>query len=531
VAAEQTGMSRATVLALAAMGIAVVVVANDFTALSVALPAIEKQFDTDVSTVQWVINAYALTFGVLIVVGGRLADIFGRKRIFIVGAIIFAGFSLLGGLAQETWWLISARALMGIGGALMWPAILGMTYAVLPDNKAGLAGGIILGAAGFGNAMGPLIGGALTDALSWRWIFFLNIPIAAIGVAATWYAIHVAEPKVADRRIDYGGVATLSIGLVALLVALDQVTDWGWGDSRIIALLAICVVLLAAFAFVERRMGLTALVPRDILRSRNFSAAALAVLMMSATFFAALLFLPQFMQKILGYTPIKAGVGLLPMMVTFAVASFVAGPLFERLGGKLIVSLGAVAIAVGMFLLSRLGEDSGYSELVPGMVTMGLGIGIFYSSVTTAAITALAPERSGLAGGIVYMCQIAGGSVGLAVNTTIFSSRADSNLDAHIARLAKPLTDAQADLAHGILVGTNSAKAVLAQVGPSVGHELTTLVRHAFVSGMNTAFTLDAALAAAALVISVAFVGGRVARPHLHRPGPHHHHLVHVRSE
>ena len=154
-------------------------------------------------------------------------------------------------------------------------------------------------------------------------------------------------------------------------------TEWGWGDSRIIALLAICVVLLAAFAFVERRMGLTALVPRDILRSRNFSAAALAVLMMSATFFAALLFLPQFMQKILGYTPIKAGVGLLPMMVTFAVASFVAGPLFERLGGKLIVSLGAVAIAVGMFLLSRLGENSGYSELVPGMVTMGLGIGLF----------------------------------------------------------------------------------------------------------------------------------------------------------
>src|SRR5262252_9005908 len=161
-----------------AMGVAVFIVANDFTALAVALPAIEKQFDSDVSTVQWVINAYALTFGVLIVVGGRLADMFGRKRIFLLGAAVFAGFSLLGGFAQSADWLIGCRALMGVGGALMWPAILGMTYAALPESKAGLAGGLILGAAGIGNAVGPMFGGILTEALSWRWIFFMNVPIA-----------------------------------------------------------------------------------------------------------------------------------------------------------------------------------------------------------------------------------------------------------------------------------------------------------------------------------------------------------------
>ena len=204
------------------MGIAVLIIANDFSALTVALPAIEKEFDTDVGTVQWVINAYALTFGVLIVAGGRLADIFGRKRIFLIGTAIFAGFSLLGGAAQDTSWLIACRALMGIGGAMMWPAILGMTYAALPESRAGLAGGLILGAAGIGNAIGPMVGGLLTDLLSWRWIFFVNVPIAAFGALVTWLAIHQTEPQQSDRRIDYSGVASLSLGLVSLLVALDR---------------------------------------------------------------------------------------------------------------------------------------------------------------------------------------------------------------------------------------------------------------------------------------------------------------------
>ncbi len=180
------GLDRATLLALGAMALAVFVIANDITALSVALPDIENDFDADVSTVQWVINAYALIFGVLIVTGGRLADMFGRKRLFFIGAAIFALFSVLGGAAQDEIWLIVCRALMGIGGAIMWPAALGMTYDTLPEDKAGLAGGLIIGVAGFGNAAGPLLGGALTEALSWRAILYLNLPIAAIACFATW---------------------------------------------------------------------------------------------------------------------------------------------------------------------------------------------------------------------------------------------------------------------------------------------------------------------------------------------------------
>jgi EmrB/QacA subfamily drug resistance transporter len=507
---EPRALDRKTTLALVAMGLAVFIVANDFTALAVALPAMEKQFDTDVGTVQWVINAYALTFGVLIVVGGRLADIFGRKRIFIVGASIFAGFSVLGGAAQDTAWLISCRALMGIGGALMWPAILGMTFAALPESRAGLAGGLILGAAGIGNAVGPMFGGVLTDALSWRWIFFVNLPIAALGVAATWFAIHQREPEPTDRRIDYGGVATLSIGLVSLLVALDQVTDWGWGDARIVALLAICAALLVGFAFVERRMGEAALIPRDVIANRDFATACLAVLLMSAVFFATLLYLPQFMQKILGYSPLRSGVGLVPMMGTFALTSFAAGPLYERLGAKLIVSLGCAAIAVGVLLLSLVGRDSGYGGLVVGMLVLGIGIGLFYSSITTASVTALDASRAGLAGGIVYMFQIAGGSVGLGLNTTIFTSSSKGDLNDHLGEVGANVTATQSDLVHGILAGTASGRQVLAQFSSGVAHRLSSLVRDAFVAGLHTAFRLDAALAFCALAVAVVFVGGRL---------------------
>jgi EmrB/QacA subfamily drug resistance transporter len=340
------GLDRATLLALGAMALAVFVIANDITALSVALPDIENDFNSDVTTVQWVINAYALIFGVLIVTGGRLADMFGRRRLFFIGAAIFALFSVLGGAAQDEWWLIVCRGLMGIGGAIMWPAALGMTYDVLPEDKAGLAGGLIIGVAGFGNAAGPLLGGALTEALSWRAIMYLNLPIAAIACFATWRAIDESKSDTGRERIDYPGIASLSVGLIALLVALDQVTAWGWGDPRILGLFALCVLLLVAFAVHERRAGSWALIPRDVMANVDFRAACLATLMMSAVFFAALLFLPQFFQKILGYGPLEAGAGLLPMMAVFAVTSFVAGGLYERLGAKLIVSAGAVSLAL-----------------------------------------------------------------------------------------------------------------------------------------------------------------------------------------
>ena len=405
------------------MGLSVVVIANDFTAMNVALTTIEKDFDTDVTTVQWVINSYALTFGVLIVTGGRLADLFGRRKAFFVGAAIFAAMSALAGAAQSEAWLIAARTLMGIGGALMWPAILGMTYAALPESRAGLAGGLILGAAGLGNALGPLLGGVLTDELSWRWILYLNVPIAIFAVFVTYRYVHQPKPDVADQRIDYAGIATLSVGLVSLLVALDQVTDLGWGDPRIIAMIAAALVFLAVFAMIERGAGMKALVPRAVMRNESFASSCLAILFMSATFFASLLYLPQFMQKHLGWSPLEAGAGMLPFLALFAAVSFIAGPLYNRIGAKPIVTLGAAGIAVGPLLLSLVEADSGYGAIVPGMVAIGFGAGLFYATATTAGITSVDESQASLAGGIIYMFQIAGGSIGLGLTTTVFAGQ------------------------------------------------------------------------------------------------------------
>ena len=255
-------LDRGTLIALAAMSLGVFLVANDFTALSVALPDIERDFDSDLGAVQWVINGYALVFGVLIVTGGRLCDLYGRRKLFFWGAGIFAVFSAVAAIAPSLPVLLAARAPMGVGGAIMWPAVLGMTFAALPAAKAGLAGGLVLGVAGLGNAVGPLLGGVLTETLGWRWVFVVNLPVAAIAVLATWRYIHQPFQRDARDRIDVAGVVALTVSLVALLVALDEVTELGWGDARILALLAGFAVALIAFVVVERRAGRNALVPR-----------------------------------------------------------------------------------------------------------------------------------------------------------------------------------------------------------------------------------------------------------------------------
>jgi EmrB/QacA subfamily drug resistance transporter len=441
------------------MGLAVVVIANDFSAINVALPTMEKDFHTNVNTIQWVVNAYALTFGVLIVTGGRLADLFGRRNAFFAGTVIFATMSALGGAAQSETWLIFSRVLMGIGGALMWPAILGMTYELLPEEKAGLAGGIIIGAAGLGNAIGPRLGGFLTQELSWRWIFFLNVPVAIFAIVVTWFLVHVKEPEAEERRIDYAGIMAISVGLVSLLIALDQIDDWGWGDPRVIGLLALAAVMLLAFVPIERRAGKHALVPREVMRNESFTASCIAILFMSATFFAALLYLPQFMEKHLGYSALGAGVGMLPFLATFALVSFVAGPLYNKLGAKTLVVLGAACITIAPFTFSLASSGSGYGALVPGMVVLGIGIGSFYPTATTAGVTSVDESQTSLAGGIIYMFQIAGGSIGLGLTTTVFSSA----------------------------------------IPP-------------FIDGVHAGFRLDAALSLVGLLIALGFVGGRLFR-------------------
>ena len=494
-------------LALVAMALAVFVIANDFTALTVALPSIEAEFDSDVGTVQWVINAYALVFGVLIVSGGRLADLFGRKRLFLLGAAVFATFSVLAGAAQDVTWLIVCRGLMGVGGAIVWPATLGLTYALLP-GRAGLAGGLIIGSAGLGNAAGPLLGGVLTDSLSWRWVLFVNLPIAALAALAVWRTVPESRGEDGERRLDYLGIATLSLALVSLLLALDLGSEIGWTAWPVIALFVAAPVLLALFYRVEHRVGDAALLPPDVLGNRHFRMVCLSVLLLSPTFFAVLMYLPQYLQKIQGYSPLEAGAALLPLMIVFAVVSFVAGPAYDRIGAKPVVSGGALAICLGLLLLSLVGTESGYAVLVPGMVVMGIGIGLYYSSVTTAGVTAVDPSRASLAGAIVYMFQVGGGSIGLGLTTAIFSGVSSHRLESDAASQGISADEKDLEAVQGILAGTESAQQVVASFPARVADQLVELAGDAFVAGMQWAFRVDVLIAFCGFLVALFFVGG-----------------------
>ena len=497
-----------TILALTAMGMSVFVIANDFSAMNVALPDIEKAFDTNIDSVQWVINAYALVFAMLIVTGGRLADMFGRRKVFFIGATLFGALSFLGGLAQDELWLIGARGLMGIGAALMWPAILGMTYAILPKERSSLAGAVIIGAAGIGQGAGPIIGGVLADLLSWRWVLFVNAPICLAAILITWRFVHTPPVAREQQRIDYAGIVTLSGGLFLLLFALDQSTSWGWGDWRIIASLIAAVLLMGAFFVIERRTGSSALVPSDVVGNRRFISACIAIGLVGPAFVASLFYLPQIMQKLLEYSTLKAGLGMLPMMVLFTLISFASGTISDKLGAKVTIAAGAFFIALGPALLYFVGADSGYRALVPGMIAIGIGLGLFYSPATTAGVTALPESQSSLAGGIVYMFQIAGGAIGLGLTTTVFSARAQSELKEKAADAGTALTDQEVEALQGIFVGTESAQEVISRFGADAANQLIAIANDAWVAGFQTGMLLNAALAFGAFLVALFFVGG-----------------------
>lgn len=249
------------------------VIAVDIAAINVALPAVEKAFRTDVDTIEWVVNGYVLAFGVLMVTCGRLADTFGRRRIFFLGLFVFGMSSLVGGLSNSAGILIGARVVQGAGAALLWPSILGIIYSSVSDDKKGMAVGLILGAAGVGNAAGPLLGGVLTEYASWRWVLYLNVPLSLAAGILTYLAVDAQPAGSGGKKIDYPGIAAVSISLVSLMYALNQSTSWGWGSYKTISLLVLSAVVMLLFIRIERRTE-EALIPGDVMSNVPFMLAA-----------------------------------------------------------------------------------------------------------------------------------------------------------------------------------------------------------------------------------------------------------------
>jgi EmrB/QacA subfamily drug resistance transporter len=411
-------------LILVVIGIAQLMVVLDVTIVNIALPSAQQDLGFSDDDRQWVITAYALAFGSLLLLGGRIADLFSRKRTFVAGLLGFAGASALGGAAQSFDVLVGARALQGVFGALLAPAALSLLTTTFTDpGERAKAFGIFAGIAGAGGAIGLLLGGALTEVLDWRWCLYVSILFAVpAAIAGTRLLHHVRVPS--RPRLDVPGALVASAGLFALVFGLARAESDGWGDPVTLAFLAGSATLLAGFIALERRVA-QPLLPLRIVGDRDRGASFLAIGMGSAGLFALFLFLTFYLQDTKGFTALETGLAFLPMSFSIApTVAIVSTRVLPRTGARPLVPAGMFLAGIGMVLLTRIGVDTGYAtHVLPSLVLIGVGFGLMVAP-SFALATAVRPQDSGVASGMVSTSQQVGGSIGTALLSTLAASAA-----------------------------------------------------------------------------------------------------------
>ncbi len=413
---------------LGAMCFALFMVMLDNTVVNVALPSIQRELGADISELEWIVNGYTLTFAVLIATGGRLGDIFGRRSMFLLGVVIFALTSATAGLAVNSEMLIASRAVQGVGAALMMPATLSIVTHAFPASERGKAIGTWAGVSALALSIGPVVGGALTEYVSWRAIFFINLPVAAGAVAATLFAVRESRDETVDRTVDYPGVVALTAGLSAIVLALIEGNSWGWGSPQILALLAGGVAGLGVFVAIELRSRVPML-EFSLFRSRQSIGANLVAFIITFAMMGSFFFLALYLQDILGYGALEAGIRFLPTTMVIAVVAPVAGRLSDRFGPVWPMSTGLAILSVAMYLFSLIDISTTYSGLIAPFVLMGVGIALVMSPMSTAAMNAVSVQKAGVASGVLQMSRMVGGTVGVAATGAIFQSQLGSGFD------------------------------------------------------------------------------------------------------
>jgi EmrB/QacA subfamily drug resistance transporter len=404
---------------LGAMCFALFMIMLDNTVVNVALPSIQRDLHASISGLEWTINGYTLSFAVLLATGGRLGDIFGRRRMFIVGVIIFAVSSATAGLAQNPTDLVVSRVVQGVGAALMMPATLSIVTHAFPPQERGKAMGTWAGVSGLALAVGPVVGGLLTEHVSWRAIFYLNIPVAIAAVAAALFAVRESRDQTVGREVDFAGVGVLTASLTALILALVEGNAWGWGSAEIVALLVGAAVGLAAFVAIELRVKVP-MVEFRFFSDRNFLGAVVVALIISFAMLGVFFFLALYMQDILHYSPLEAGVRFLPSTLMIVTIAPIAGRMADRFGPRWLIVAGLLVIAASLYSFTGIAVDSSYGELLPGFMLLGIGIAMTMSPMTSAAMNAVPVEKAGIASGVLSMFRMIGGSLGVAITGAIF---------------------------------------------------------------------------------------------------------------
>jgi EmrB/QacA subfamily drug resistance transporter len=413
---------------LGAMCFALFMVMLDNTVVNVALPSIQRDLHAQISALEWVVNGYTLTFAVLIATGGRLGDIFGRRLMFLAGVIIFAITSATAGLAQDPAMLIGSRAIQGVGAALMMPATLSIITHAFPAAERGKAIGTWAGVSALALSIGPVVGGFFTEYVSWRAIFFINLPVAVGAVIATIFAVRESRDDTVDRRVDYPGVGVLTASLTAIVLALIEGNSWGWGSTEIVSLLVGGAIGLAAFVAIELRVA-APMVEFSLFRTRQFIGSNLVAFIITFAMMGTFFFMAIYMQDILGYGALQAGVRFLPTTMVIAVIAPISGRLADRLGPATPMSAGLAILGVAMFMFAGIDTATTYSGLLIPFILMGIGIALVMSPMSTAAMNAVSVQKSGVASGVLQMSRMIGASVGIAATGAIFQSQLGSGFD------------------------------------------------------------------------------------------------------
>jgi EmrB/QacA subfamily drug resistance transporter len=481
---------------LGAMCFALFMIMLDNTIVNVALPSIQKDLGASISGLEWTINGYTLSFAVLLATGGRLGDIFGRRLMFLVGVVVFALSSATAGFAPDETSLVISRVVQGVGAALMMPGTLSIITDAFPAHERGKAMGTWAGVSALALAVGPVLGGFLTEHVSWRAIFYVNIPVAIGAVFATLFAVRESRDTSVGREVDYAGVAVLTVGLTALVLALVEGNSWGWGSTEVVGLLALATLALPAFVFVENRVK-APMVQFDLLRDRNFLAAVCVAMIISFGMLGVFFFLALYMQDILGYSPLEAGVRFLPSTLMIVGVAPVAGRLSDRYGPRWLIAIGLVIVAASLFSFSRIAVDSTYLDLLPGFMLLGIGIAMTMSPMTSAAMNAVPVQKAGLASGVLSMFRMVGGSLGVAVTGAIFQGLVTSKLDSLLGGTGVTASQREAvseQLGGGSLQQVPGLSAAQTKEVANAGSE-------AFVYALSHAMTVSAFVALAGAAI------------------------------
>jgi EmrB/QacA subfamily drug resistance transporter len=407
---------------LAAVSFGLFMIMLDNTVVNVALPSIQEDLGAGLSELQWIVTGYALSFAALMLIGGKLADAYGRRFIFVVGIVIFTAASLWCGFADSGDMLIAARVVQGIGAALMNPATLSIIAATFAPRERGMAIGIWAGVSALALAIGPLVGGLLTEHLSWHWIFFVNVPVGVLAIAASYLFITESKDET-HTSLDLPGLGTSALGLFALTYGLIEANTFGWSSARIVGSFVIAALSLGSFVVIERRRR-APMLDLSLFRSGTYAGANIAMLLVALSMFGVFFFVSLYMQNVLGYSAVQAGAAFLPMTVLIILIAPIAGKASDRFGSRWLMTIGMVLLGVQLLYLSQLGTGSDFWDLLPGFVVGGLGMALTMTPTAAAATRAVPVHKSGVGSAVLNAMRQVGGSVGIALMGAIVAAEA-----------------------------------------------------------------------------------------------------------